>query len=137
MLPDSDWFPWEEVEEKDRGYGSVCWIWTRPLPPTGTTVSVRKKVKRLFQVFVGEKPTGHVWMHMCERYGEPNMCVRPDHVVVGTKSANMAHWHSLRKAAGVPPNIQQAQQARIGSHHTLESRRKMSETRKARYGRHG
>ena len=134
MLPDSAWFPWEEVVEEDRGYGTVCWVWTRPLPPTGKTVSVRKKAKRLFAKFVGEKQPGQVWMHLCERYGEPNLCVRPDHIAIATKSANMAHWHALRCAAGDPPNISQAQEARIGTHHTLESRRKIAATRHERYG---
>lgn len=138
MLPDSEWFPWDEVVEADRGYGSVCWVWTRPLPPTGRTVSVRKKAKRLFAKFVGERAEGQVWMHLCERYNEPNLCVRPDHIALGTRSANMTHWHALRRAAGVPPNTSQAQAARLGSHHTVESRRKISETRRQRYGsQHG
>jgi len=102
MIPNTDWFPWENVTEEDRGHGTVCWVWGGPLPPTATTINVLKKVKRLFREFVPERPKGHLWMHLCERYGEMNRCVRPDHIVVGTKSANAAHWNALRRAAGVP-----------------------------------
>lgn len=135
MIPNTDWFPWDQVKERDRGYETACWVWCGPVPPTATTINVKKKVKKLFSTYVPERPTGHVWMHLCERYQEMNLCVRPDHIVVGTKSANMAHWHALRSAAGDPPNISQAHAARIGSHHTLEARRKIGETRRARYGK--
>lgn len=103
LLPDWPDFPWDEVVEEDLGYDTECWIWTRPLPPTSRSVTVRKQVKRLFNAAVGARDlgAGECWMHLCERYGEINYCVRPDHITIGTRSQNMAHHHALRRAAGV------------------------------------
>jgi hypothetical protein len=103
ILPHWPDFPWDEVEEADRGFDTECWVWTRPLPPTGTTINVRKQAKRLFNTAVGERDldNNEVWMHICERYGEVNLCVRPDHIRVGTKSENALHAQALRAAAGV------------------------------------
>lgn len=125
MIPNTDWFPWENVVEEDRGHGTVCWTWVGPLPPTATTISVKKLVKRLFREFVPERPKGHLWMHLCERYGEMNLCVRPEHIVIGTKSANSAHWHALRRAAGDDPAPQS--EANRGSKRTPETRALMSQ----------
>lgn len=130
MIPGTDWFPWNEVHEEDRGYGTVCWIWPWPEGSLSETVGVniRKKAKRLFKEFVGEKRPGQLWMHLCERYGEPNLCVRPDHVVFGTKSTNQAHYHALRRAAGVPP----ATEKRRGFKNTEETKALMSRSARAK-----
>lgn len=125
MIPDTDWFPWENVVEEDRGYGTVCWQWVGPTPPTASTVGVVKKVKRLFNEFVGGRGKGKLWMHLCERYGETNLCVRPDHVVIGTKAANTAHWHMLRREAGV---LNPGTEANRGSKRSDETRQLMADS---------
>lgn len=108
ILPDWPDFPWDDVFEEDRGHETECWVWAHALPPTSRTVTVRKKVKRLFNVAVGIRDTAanECWMHLCERWGEINMCVRPDHVVVASRSANSLHSQQLRREAGaVRPSL--------------------------------
>jgi len=132
VIPNTDWFPWENVVEEDRDYGSVCWMWEGPLPPTASTINVLRKVQRLFKEFVPERPKGHLWMHLCERYGEMNRCVRPDHIVVGTKAANGAHWTALRLAAGAElPGVAK----RTGITRSDETKVRMTEALKRRMAR--
>jgi NUMOD3 motif len=123
MIPGTEWFPWDDVVEEDRDYGTVCWIWNRPF--TSGSITTHRTVKRLLEQTVGERQPGQLWMHLCEKFREQNLCVRPDHIVMGTKSANAAHSHALRAAAGIP-------HAPIRPPHSAETRAKMSAARLGR-----
>ena len=94
-------FRWHLVEVRPGELDTPCWIWVGKVPPTARTVSVLGEVKELFTRAVGSRGTGEMWSHLCERYGEPNLCVNPDHVVIGTMSSNIQHRHDLRRAAGI------------------------------------
>lgn len=78
-------------DEVDRGHSTVCWI-----------VPTRKMMTARIRRQLGRPPEGMLWRHLCERWGEPNHCCRPDHLVLGDKSSNAKHMHDLRRAAGVP-----------------------------------
>ena len=82
---------WEEV---DRGFDSLCyWV------PGTNRIRIRAKA---LLASLPERPPGMVYMHLCEKWGEPNRCVRPEHIKVGTRAENNAHKEALRAAAGVP-----------------------------------
>jgi hypothetical protein len=92
--PDLDWYPWDKVEEIDRGFGT-CRVRTN----VAGKIQTNKLTRRLWAVIVGECAIGMTYIHLCERYLEPNRCIC--HVVIGSHGTNMKHHHMLRRAAGV------------------------------------
>ena len=137
ILPHWPDLPWEEIEEVDRGYeGGPCQLWTRPY--AGRSITTHRTVKRFFHVAVGERDLGNneVWSHLCEVYGEVNLCVDPSHVEVTTKSANTKRHHDLAREAGVdrisPEGRANIRAAHVGLTWGDESREKMARTRHER-----
>jgi hypothetical protein len=94
--PDFDWFRWHELTEIDRGYETTCWMKLgRPVVNAGDWHS-----RRLWEQTIGKRPTGHWFFHLCEIYGQPNQCVRPDHITITEPAVNAQHHSTLRVAAG-------------------------------------
>lgn len=72
-----------------------CWIIDMP-------VRQSKQALNWLTETVGERQPGELFQHLCEIAREANRCIRPEHVVIGTKSTNAAHMHELRRRAGQP-----------------------------------
>ena len=90
--PRTVWAP--KYVETDRGFTSLCWV-------VPTDERYRPRCKWLRDQ-LPDRPPWMVYMHLCERWAEPNRCVRPDHITVATRAENNAHNRELRIAAGVP-----------------------------------
>ena len=124
---------WRRVEVADRGFDSPCWIARKG-------VKSHSDIRARLNELVGECGDNEVHMHTCERWGEKNRCINPEHIRVGTRSENQQHWHDLRAAAGVPFNPERPWQrgvplseetrckiraSKTGQTHTDETKRKM------------
>ncbi len=93
-------FPWHKVEEADRGHDTPCWWWQGSY--SGYFL---RRSRSLWIAVIGDHPRrseGRSFNHLCEVHGERNLCVRPDHVVIGNWSTNGKLHHALRREAGVP-----------------------------------
>ena len=75
--------PWHEMEPVDRGFELECWI---------SNISARnnrRHAQRVVEIRDGIKSDMNiVVMHLCEKWREPNACLRPEHLVLGSKSDN-------------------------------------------------
>jgi len=125
---DYTWFRWAQVNEVDRGFDEVCWV------HTNTHVQTLHKLYR--QALGPRDSKTHVYMHLCERHGERNKCIRPGHVVIGTYSENSRHRDTLTRAAGKPAVSDEARrkmsEAHVGMRRSEASRKKQSATLRGR-----
>lgn len=67
-----------------------CWLIDKP-------VHLSTQANNWLTETVGERGPGKCFTHLCEIAREPNRCIRPEHVVIGTKSTNATHMHELRR----------------------------------------
>jgi hypothetical protein len=97
------WFPWHRVTEVDRTppslpddyfYEGNCWIGTWGVRQTRTVIS-------LLTLTVGPQGPTQCWMHVCEKQGEKNLCLRPEHIRLVNRGDNVRHRFALERQAGV------------------------------------
>jgi hypothetical protein len=102
----------------NRGFETECWV----------SLQYRADVDRWFHDVLGQNDHHNVWMHLCERWHERNLCVRPSHLRLAPRSENAKHWQRLRRGAGVP----WTGGTRKGHKMSAETRARMSVAAKAR-----
>jgi hypothetical protein len=80
--------PWERITVVDRGFlfeeARECWqVESNPLRYS------RLVMEKLHGIDL--RDSGLYVMHLCEKLGERNLCIRPEHLRVGTPSENALH----------------------------------------------
>lgn len=89
---------WESIKPEDRGYETLCLVWTGKLTSAG--YARWKQELQLhrwaYETFVGPIPDGLVVDHLCE----VRSCVRPDHLDPCTDRENLRRKYERRAARG-------------------------------------
>lgn len=92
---------WEKVD-KTPGHGrdGDCWMWTSHVAKDGYGqfwVNEKKRAERphrlSYLMATGQDPTGLLVCHKCDN----PLCVRPDHLFLGTNSDNMADMSAKKR----------------------------------------
>lgn len=96
---------WSRVEKTDG-----CWIWTGATNRSGShpygvmgwwddNTKVTRTVHRMsYELAHGPIPSGQVVRHSCNN----TLCVRPDHLLLGTQQENLDDMHRQGRARGNP-----------------------------------
>lgn len=89
--------PWHNIEVVDRGFLSQCWQLEHIALGSGMTNRYARRIVLERDGVVCSR-VGLLAIHLCEVADVENRCVRPDHIVVGTRSENnFQAWRNPRR----------------------------------------